>query len=59
MGLFHLVLSQSTDDEDDQNTDRQSIVVTGNDDSAAGVHFESVEQGTSNYASFNSTTQTF
>ena len=55
MGLFHLVISQSSDGDDDENTDPQPIDVTGNDDYAAGVHFESVEQGTSNYESFNST----
>ena len=51
MALFHLVISQSSDGDDDENTDPQPIDVTGNDDYAAGLHFESVEQGTSNYES--------
>ena len=54
MGLFHLVISQSSSGDDDENTYQQQIDidVTGKDDSAAGVHFESGEQV---HTFFNST----
>ena len=37
MALFHLVISQSSDGDDDENTDPQPIDVTGNDNSTANI----------------------